>query len=237
MRPIQGLDLHIHSTWSDGSASPREILKYAASQGFFVAITDHFSKHPAKKSLVFKQVDLYLDELYNLKNQFKFFIGLEIDTYSIPNFREILESLPTWRFDFLLFEYVIDQVGISYFPKRTNWREIFYQLNTFVDQLPSNSLPIGLSHPHLGVLSNKEFEEFSQIIGEHSFIVELNTFYENFRDPRFHTLLKKGYSVTIGTDSHSLDKIAHTESLFAFFDEEELLARLPDFIRKKWKKK
>ncbi len=231
MKSIRRLDLHIHSTWSDGSVTPPKILKYSASKDFFVAITDHFSLNPVKRSRVLDQVHAYLDELQSLKKEFKFLVGLEIDTYSIPNFSKFLNSLPLHRFDFLLFEYVIDQIGISFFPKRSNWQEILLQIGNFVTQLPSNKLPVGLAHPHLGVLSNKEFQQFSRIIYERAFFLELNTHYNNFRELRFHTLLNEGYSVTIGTDSHSLDGIARTESLFDFFKEEELINGLVSFVR------
>ena len=37
-----GMDLHLHSYYSDGTRSPREVAKWAKEQGaVFVSLTDH----------------------------------------------------------------------------------------------------------------------------------------------------------------------------------------------------
>lgn len=105
-------DFHLHTTFSDGVLSPRDLAQLCLEKGLEqIAICDHWGTK--KYSNEFQVVDLeaYYENIFQLKdtykNKLKIFIGLEIDfsqkygadprSYPFHHFN---------KFDFLLFEHV-----------------------------------------------------------------------------------------------------------------------------------
>ncbi|MBQ0083281.1 MAG: histidinol-phosphatase [Clostridiales bacterium] len=81
-------DFHIHSSFSDGEASPEEIIKAAISAGLtHIGISDHsytyFDEEPCRNM---KDMDKYIGEINALKekykNKIKVYCGIEQDYYS-----------------------------------------------------------------------------------------------------------------------------------------------------------
>ncbi len=85
---MRKVDLHIHSTYSDGVNSIEEIIKSAIDKGFeFVGISDH-SFTPFDLSYCMKRTDYskYIGEINYLKEKFKdkikIYCGIEQDFFS-----------------------------------------------------------------------------------------------------------------------------------------------------------
>jgi histidinol phosphatase-like PHP family hydrolase len=108
------MDLHNHTTYSDGKFSPRDIVEAGIKAGLdVVGISDHY-RTTKTKSLLPSQLDEYVEHVRRLaihyKDKIRVLVGVEID--SSPERTEDLAYLPTGqlnKMDFVLFEYVQDE--------------------------------------------------------------------------------------------------------------------------------
>lgn len=128
------LNLHIHSTYSDGKNSISQIVSSALDKGLdYICITDHFTNSwkadiiPNLNSL--DKIEMYLEEigqfqkyLLDEERQMALFKGIEIDLNSTEKF--ILNSISPAKFDIIIFEYLESIEGISFIKKIINyWRK------------------------------------------------------------------------------------------------------------------
>lgn len=140
-------DFHLHTTFSDGILSPRDMVQLCLNRGLEqIAICDHWGTK--KYSSEFQVVDLeaYYENISQLKDTYKkelkIFIGLEIDfskkygvdpsSYPFHHFN---------NFDFLLFEHV-DTPGESW--GTVNGRSL-EEIIAWRDKI---DVRVGLAHNH-----------------------------------------------------------------------------------------
>jgi hypothetical protein len=108
------MNLHNHTTYSDGRFSPRDIVEAAIHAGLsMVGISDHY-RTTGTRSLAPSLLDEYMEHVRRLaihyKDRIRVLVGIELD--ACPDRTEDLSYLPLAqlnKMDFLLFENVQDE--------------------------------------------------------------------------------------------------------------------------------
>lgn len=102
-------NLHIHSTWSDGKHTPRELIEEAIARGFAsIGFSEHSYMYftQSAKQLYISDMEPYKQEIRDLKEEYKgkidVFCGLEFEYYSrvsLEGFDYLIGSLHYLDFD------------------------------------------------------------------------------------------------------------------------------------------
>ena len=178
-------DLHIHSNWSDGVSTCREIAEYATSKNISViGFSDHFSTDPEKNPRITQRLPEYYEEIRSLGKEFEKQIrikaALEVDarTYDFLSEKSI-EALTSQKFDYYLFEYVTDPY--SYYPIETRDPEIVISKIKKFKEILSDSCPVGIAHMEVRFLNEEKLEKVIDKLSEAAIFVELNTSKDNYK--------------------------------------------------------
>lgn len=136
------INLHNHTTWSDGYLTPQQLADAAIAAGLtHVGITDHYHTHKLIRS--HKYVDLHrlLDYIVEIRllakwhaDEIKVLAGLEIDFSARTQLEPLLTSQLLNQLDYVLFEYVAD----------AEWYG--YPLDDLLVIRPQITVPVGLAH-------------------------------------------------------------------------------------------
>ena len=226
------MNLHNHTTYSDGRFSPREIVEAAVRAGLAaVGISDHYRTRRVR-SLQPSAIDEYVEHVRRLaihyKDKIRVLVGVEID--ASPERTEDLAYLPATqlnKMDFILFENVQDEPagGLSL------W-ELF-------DMRKELEPPVGLAH-------NDIARNFAEI--DHSVLIPVletsHIFLELCPSHRHSKLQRPLYrhsaeffarlkdtkvGLAFGTDTHdSLDDVGNIDDPYAFVQEHGLEKNLID---------
>ncbi len=201
---IRGV-FHVHSTWSDGTASLEDMIAEAERQGLdYVGISDHSQTaayaHGMEPARVLKQEK----EIQKLRRQFKIriFWGIESDILpdgSLDYKDEILE-----RFDF-----VIASVHSSFtMPEKEMTSRIVKALkNKYTTILGHSTGRLLLSREPYAV----DMKKVIDAAGDYGKAIEINASPYRFDlDWRLGPYAKeKGVKVAINPDAHALNEIAN----------------------------
>ena len=191
------IDYHIHTLFSDGFFSPRDMIQAAAERGIQeVCITDHYSIwKPALTELDLEEYFTTLDEIRSHGSLgTKVFIGIEVDLSTIVS----LYPLQEFQWDLILFEYVFAQAL---------WEKKFQQLLNFKKKNPNYH--VGLAHTRFTRVSESRIDYVFNKIREYEIIIELNTSYGNYLDKWFD-YLDDEYWYSVGSDAHHKDSLGNT---------------------------
>ncbi len=195
------MNFHIHSTWSDGTYTPEIIVREAIKRKIDkIAITDHYyTKKTA--SLPAKYLKMYVDDLKALRKKYAkdidLYIGLEIDFSP----RTDIEHLPEFEgVDFLLFEYVQDEI----------WNG--YPLWMLLDLRKKIDKPVILAHNEISRnFRDVDYVSLAKVLESDNIGLELNTNYNYTKlDMPYYRLAEdffkivKDYNIpiSIGSDLH-----------------------------------
>jgi len=217
------MDLHNHTTYSDGSFSPRDIVEAAIRAGLsMVGISDHY-RTTRTRSLAPASLDEYMEHVRRLamhyKDKIRVLVGIEVD--ASPDRTEDIGYLPLAqlnKMDYVLFEYVQDEqaggMGL--------W-ELF-------DMRKELEPPVGLAHNDI----SRNFTDIDPsvlipVLETNHIFLELSPGHRHARLQRpqyrhsldFYTRLKgTRVGLTIGTDSHdSLEEVGDVGDAVAFVRE------------------
>ncbi|MCK4847805.1 MAG: PHP domain-containing protein [Candidatus Heimdallarchaeota archaeon] len=203
MKPEESIDLHIHTTFSDGYSSPESVIQTAIAKNLKqICITDHFStSKPALNTI--DELENYYQILQKLKRKFsaqiRVSIGIEVDLLSISS----LDILKTISWDLILFEYVFTS---------PYWEENFRKVIKFKQ---SSKSQVGLAHTRFSRVTQSKFEQVMNSIRENEVIIELNTRYRNYHDPWFNYLDEENW-YSIGSDAHSCERVGDVKEALSF---------------------
>jgi len=232
------LNLHIHSTYSDGKNSISQIVSSALDKGLdYICITDHFTNSwkadiiPNLNSL--DKIEMYLEEigqfqkyLLDEERQMALFKGIEIDLSSTEKF--ILNSISPAKFDIIIFEYLESIEGISFIKKIINyWRK--NSKNSKVFPL------IGLAHfePSFFVINGMNI--LIDFLTQNQIFFEFNSSYPQFYSQKYHSffdqLKKRNVLVSIGCDSHHISRLKDIEEVYDRIKFYELESNLIDLVQ------
>ncbi|MFX1311256.1 MAG: PHP domain-containing protein [Promethearchaeota archaeon] len=210
------INLHIHSSFSDGKNSIKEIIKKSLKLKLdYIAITDHFTD--SWKSWVSKlkdniKISEYLDTLSNcqnyLNNNNKKLIllkGIEIDLSSSEGF--IKKYIKPEKFDIILFEYLHSLEAIGFLKNIIHfWKR---SLNQF-------EFPIlGLAHLDPSYFIHGNLDVLINFLKENDIYFEFNSSYSTYYSLKnklfFKKLKESNIPVAIGCDSHKINNLDNIE--------------------------
>ncbi len=218
------IDFHIHSYFSDGDQTPREILNVAERRKLSaIAITDHCDISGRFMYLrdVSKPRPLrdYIDEIRNLPphESIQVFIGLELCDFSSfskypPEFNEL---------DFLL---------IETFPAQTPLQKTFDPIEEAIKLKDQFSFPIGLAHPTI-----MDIEQNIDQLDNYGIFIELNgdklLIPPKEQDLIFQKLADlldstSKLQISIGSDAHIIFLIGAVKPIWDFIVKNDFLNRV-----------
>ncbi len=207
-RDIRG-DLHMHTTWSDGSHSIEEMARAAAGRGYeYIAITDHSQAVTVARGLTPERLRdqwIEIDEVRARVAGLHIFSGCEVDILKDGSL-----DLP----DSVLEELDIVLVAVhSHFEldSETQTRRICAALqHPMVDVLV---------HPTGRLINRREpypvdMEAILETAKENRVAVELNASPRrlDLHDRHLFRARELGVDVIVDTDAHHVDRLAHMDS-------------------------
>jgi len=211
-KDIQG-DLHMHTNFSDGAASPEQMVAAAKKKGLsYIAITDHASamgmvRGMKKTGNSFRQYLHMMRALRDAEKGIRIFIGAEVDIEAdgslyLPD--DMLREL----------DWVVASVHGQFHQslEETTSRLIRALQNPYVHVL---------GHPTARLLGKREGITFDidtvlKAAKAHGKAVELNTSFERLDLPDTHLKRAKeiGVRISMGSDAHALEGIDHRFGIF-----------------------
>ncbi len=237
------LNLHIHSTYSDGNNSVSQIVSSALDKGLdYICITDHFTNSwkadviPNLNSL--DKIEMYLEEIAQFQGylceeerQMALFKGIEIDLSSTGKF--IINNILPTKFDIILFEYLEDIEGITFIKKIINlWKR---------KTKNSKDFPlIGLAHFDPSLFAINGMNILIDFLTQNQIFFEFNSSYPQFYSQKycsfFDQLKERNILVSIGCDSHHISTLKDIEEAYdriKLFKLEDNLINLIQILDKK----
>jgi histidinol phosphatase-like PHP family hydrolase len=203
---IPRINLHNHTTFSDGGWSAFEVISKAIECELdMIGITDHFSSLKTS-SIKREDLDGYISHIEDLKSNFEgliqILIGIEVDSCPdrSPQLYELTHELID-RLDYVLFEYVNekDWQGIDF----EDFLEIRKDLNTKVGLAHwySTDLLIRID-PGIIAQSIRENDIFIEITPSTRYNIDGVPFYR-LEEEFFRIMADEGVFFSIGTDTHN----------------------------------
>ena len=199
-------DLQMHSTWSDGSASIREMAQAAKKIGYeYIAITDHIGKLKIAGALDEQEVLGQWNEIDKLNKELdgiKIFKGAEadLDEKGRPEFSEEFLS----KFDLVL--------GSIHSKFRMAKDDMTQRLINALE----NPLINIIAHPTGRIIGRREaisldIEKVIEAAKENKKILEINCYPDrlDLKDQHIRIAVEKGVRLSLGTDSHSPDQLPY----------------------------
>jgi HisJ family histidinol phosphate phosphatase len=203
------MDLHNHTTWSDGDDSPEEIIENAIKNGIaLLGISDHYATSKCN-SVEPDRLISYIEDITNLKEKYKdkinILIGIEICTrMRWCNFYDI-DFHALNKLDYVLFEYVDkykDSLSLE-------------DLKEFREKL---NIKVGLAHTNPFMMIEKyNIDYFASFLKKENLFWEINVdkHYEYFDEIEqkfesekvkevFQAFKHNNVEITVGSDTHSL---------------------------------
>ena len=221
--PRANMNLHNHSTFSDGAFTPEFIIRKAIDYGLsYVAITDHYltGKTRSLDSDAFEGYISAMDELKDRYREIHVLTGVEIDASRRTDFESIRYDLLN-SLDLVLFEYVNDDLWSG---------KHLWELFRVFEKI---QVPIGLAHNDISRnFKDIDYEALIQVMEDHGIFMELSPTQRNSKFGRpfyrfamdfFRILRESKVSVSIGTDTHTRpDEIGDIKDAVLFIEEMDL---------------
>ena len=204
------MDLHVHTTYSDGSSKPRAVIEKAIALGIKdLGITDHYGDLERYAITSIAQLDEYIAELTRLKHLYQpkinIWIGLETS---------ILNGLPfpqLNKLDYMLFEDI----------------EMAPRLSHFISQVkPRLKIPVGIAHAQIILL-----EKSADIVEKERIFIELNTHYpdryrSNWAKTIWQKLAPRYICLSVGSDAHDIKRVGDAGDAIRFIERNGLSQKL-----------
>ena len=236
---IPNINLHIHSTYSDGKFSIEKIVKKAISEDLeYIAITDHFT-NSWKADIIptlntNSKIKNYLSEISRCQSFLKkrneklqIYTGIEIDLGCSKE--HILKLINIEDYDIVLFEYLETLESIAFINSLLGmWRK----LKTLNKPFPL----LGLAHFDPSNFLHQGLQVVINFLIENEFFLELNSHYSQYYSRKnslfYEKLRDAGIMVSIGSDSHGLDRITDISGPLKAIEDYSLQNNLFQLIRK-----
>ncbi|SFG08051.1 DNA polymerase (family 10) [Halobacillus alkaliphilus] len=201
-------DLHMHSTWSDGAQSIKEMAERAKDKGYdFIAITDHSKYLRVANGLNEERLRKQREEINKVNESMKdfhIFAGIEMDILpdgSLDFSDEFLKEM----------DFVIASIHSSF---NQSEEKIMMRLNTALEN-PHVDM---IAHPTGRLIGkrkgyNVNLDELISGAKRTGTILELNA-NPNRLDLNWEWLMKaqeEGVDIAINTDAHSYPMLEHME--------------------------
>lgn len=232
------INLHIHSNYSDGRNSIKQIVTKSLKLGLdYIAITDHFTNswkawvstlnNPEAISTYLEEISSCQEYLTRHSKHITLLKGIEVDLASSERF--IKKYLQVDKFDLILLEYLQSYESIAFVKNLIHyWKK---QLTEY------NRLPIlGLAHPDPSYFILGNLDTLLVFLKRYSIYFEFNSNYASFYSPRYKRFFEKlkeyEIPVAIGCDSHNLKTLDNFEEPLEMIQYYNLERNLENLIRK-----
>lgn len=227
------MNLHNHTTFSDGRYSPRQIIEAGVDFGLtHIAITDHYMTSKVD-SIPYDGLLKYIDEINTLAKEFQDDItvlcGVEFDSCKKRTDFSKIEYEDINKLDLVLFEYVQNDI----------WNGMpLWELLRIRENIKCQ---VGLAHNDIGKnFSHTKYDELIAVLEANKIFIELcpslrnsklNTPYYHFAEGFFEILRGSEVLISIGTDTHSnIKNVGNIEDAMDFIEryglEENLITKI-----------
>ena len=240
------INLHVHSTWSDGAHAPRDLVRSAVVHRLsHVGISDHYltRKLSAPQFCVGpRDLAAYAADVRQLAvdhaRWVDVLVGLEVDwsARAAPYLPALWPQVAA--LDYLLFEYVDDAA----------WQGD--SLEALLALRPSLPLPVGLAHNDLSANFAGRYapEALVELLEANDFFLELSTApqhgYHRAQDDYtrrvWACLAESGVRYAVGSDAHGrIDAVGEVDEAHHFLAQRglrrQLLTRWWDATARRWR--
>lgn len=199
-------DFHVHSTWSDGSDTIRDLVQYAKNHGFsFIGIADHSQSLKVASGLSERDIGRKLKEIEEINETlptFRVFAGTECDIKadgSLDYSNKILE-----KFDFV------------YAAVHSRFKMTKHEMTKRIINALENEYVTILAHPLCRLIGRREPVELDMnkvidVARDTDTYLEINAFPDRLDLPDSYIPLatEKGVRFVLGTDAHSIDHLRY----------------------------
>ena len=197
-------DFHVHSEWSDGTASIEEIARAAQRKGYqYVVISDHTKSLRIARGLDESRLMNKIEEIDRINEKmrgFQILKGAEVDI------------LNDGRLD--LSEKALEKLDLVIVAVHSGFKQEKEKMTKRIIRALENPRVHILGHPSgrlLGARDPYEFEieEVMEAAKRYGKALEINAYYErlDLDDIRCRKAKEMGIPLAIGTDSHHLDQM------------------------------
>ena len=194
-------DFHIHSTWSDGTASIEEIARRSQEMGYeFVGIADHSASLKVAHGLSEEDLLKKIQEIRKLQERFdvRIFAGTECDIK------------PDGSLDYS--NKILKELDFAYAAIHTKFKMDRKEMTERIIKAMENEYINILAHPTARMIGKREpididLEKIFEVARETNTFMEINAFPDRLDLNDVHAKMAKemGVKMAIGTDSHALD--------------------------------
>lgn len=202
-KDIQG-DLHVHSKYSDGTASLAEIARKAASLGLsWVAICDHSISLKVAGGVSISDLQKKMDEIraFNQKGgPVKLLCGTEVDIDSSGNL-----DYP---------DEILRQLDIVVAAIHTGFKQDAKTLTHRITSAMRNPHVDIIAHPTGRLIGEREpyavdIEKIIKVAAETGTALEINSYFKrlDLNDIQSRAAKEKGCKLAIGTDAHIMEQM------------------------------
>ncbi|MFH1623721.1 MAG: PHP domain-containing protein [Pseudomonadota bacterium] len=205
------MDLHIHTTFSDGTCTMREIVKIAEERGMeHIAFTDHAFNEDSF-GLDESTIDEYIHEANSIKKEssVKILVGLEAEIPTIDRVMKYRDSL-----DLLLIS--------NHGPVRGTFH------SAIINVVKSHRIDI-IAHPWY--INEVDWDKIIEAVLEHDVAIELNSFRKVPEVSIIGHIGASGVRFSIGSDAHFRSEVGRVDWAYKTLEElglgAESLIRLP----------
>lgn len=207
IKSIRG-DLHMHSNWSDGTASIEEIADRAREKGYeYIAITDHSQSLKIAGGLDLKRLNEqydYIDKLNKKFEDFKVLKGIEVDI------------LAKGGLDFD--DEVLEQADVVVASVHSGFKQDRETITSRVIQAVENKHVDIIGHLTGRLLGSREayeldIERVLEAAGRYGKVMEINSSPDrlDLNETNARMAVDFGAKIAINTDSHSLKHLDEME--------------------------
>jgi DNA polymerase (family 10) len=199
-------DLHVHSNWSDGTATLEEIAAAAQKQKLdYVAITDHSKALAIARGLDEKRLRNQIREIDKLNkslDEFTLLKGIEVDikrdgSLDLPD--NVLKDL----------DFVVASIhsGFKGTAEEISKRVISAIHNEYVSTIAHPTGRLMLRRPPYAL----NIDDIFQAAAEQRVMMEINAFPNrlDLNDVHSRAAMQSGVRISIGTDAHTIDQLKY----------------------------
>ncbi len=199
-------DLHMHTKWSDGTATIAQMAKAAAKLGYeYIAICDHSRSLKVARGLDWERLQAQHREIKELNQKgdlgLQILTGIEVD---------ILAD----RLDYE--DEILAQIDVVVASIHSGFRQPKEQIMSRIELAMRNPHVDILAHPTGRLLNRREgyavdIDRIIDLAVETGTVLEINSFPDrlDLNDLTARKALQKGATIVINTDSHHLDQLTY----------------------------
>jgi len=195
-------DLHLHTKWSDGAHTIRQMAEAAKKRGYkYIAITDHSQSLKIAGGLTEKRLREQVEEIQKLNQELKDFTilsGIEVDIKSDGSL------------DFS--DKILSKLDVVIAAIHSGFKQESKIITERIIKAMQNRLVNILAHPTGRLIGFREsyqvdMNEMIKVAAETGTILEINAYPErlDLNDVYCRMAKEKGVQLAIETDAHSID--------------------------------